>query len=880
MRSGLICALFLVLAFSGWVDRAVASDSSKDQVNFHIPRQDAGTALNAFAKQAQVQILFDYTLAKGKETQPVMGKLEIWDALQQLLIDTGLKGVKVDSRRYSVVLTDNKTRDYNNMNKNRNGIATALATLLSATTTTGAAAQTDSPRALEEVVVTAQKRAESLQDVPVTVNALSSENLVDAGAENLFEVANLVPGMVFSRAPDDGLALTLRGLGTPARTQSFDQSVALFLDGTFMGKGRMYSAAFFDVERMEIIKGTQSTLLGKNSSLGAISIITRKPGDEFAGNIKLSAELANGGWGFDGGMDIPVTDSFALRAALHKTDQDGWVKNVLTGEDVPADEETGLRLTGVYTPSDELTATVSYQYSESIRTGNGFQYVDKGGYFNDAVIEAMGEARLDDKKTALCPECPGEESHHDTEVNALSLTLDYAFNELTLTSITSVADYTIKFFDDFDFGHALDEVNFAILNPGELSYYSTYFERDEDYDQFSQELRIASPGDQTLTYMAGLFYFTSDWESSEQQNWSTPNFPPPAIGDLSQQAFNGPFTNNFDQKTDSISLFGQVTLNHTERLRSTLGLRYTDEKKDVVFERVQGSPATLWNTIINPPFNKPLEFDDSFVNGNLNVQYDATENAMVYFSYGVGSKTGGFAESAEVGSADPELSVDQAGARVETEEARTIEVGAKMSLLDNTANLNIALFQTDIEDFQETSFQVLGPAAAFFLTRNIDAKSEGVELDGQWQATNNLRVSGGLTYADAINDEDGTDLAQAPKLTGSLGFLLENNIGSDHLLTTQSYVRYRDEMVSQINETFPSDSLTTLDLTISLASLTGNWELSLIGTNITDELSADFSAPPAAPTGAIFGAPAGDQGVVVEAPSALRSVTLQFSYDF
>ena len=221
----------------------------------------------------------------------------------------------------------------------------ALAVLLGLQVGTVALAAT-----LEEVVVTAQKREQSLQDVPITISALSGENLEDFGVNDLFEVANLVPGMVFSRAPDDGLALTLRGLGTPARTQSFDQSVALFLDGMFVGKGRMYSSAFFDVERMEVIKGTQSTLLGKNTSLGAISIITKKPGDVLGGNLLLSREFENGGWGFDGAVDIPITDVLAVRTAIHYVDQDGWVKNTLTGQDVPADEDLGFRAHGGFHP--------------------------------------------------------------------------------------------------------------------------------------------------------------------------------------------------------------------------------------------------------------------------------------------------------------------------------------------------------------------------------------------------------------------------------------------------------------------------------------------------------------------------------------------------
>ena len=753
-------------------------------------------------------------------------------------------------------------------------ISLTVASMLAGLLTGGAQAA-----ALEEIVITAQKREQSLQDVPVTVNALSGENLEDFGVDDLFDVANLVPGMVFSRAPDDGLALTLRGLGTPARTQSFDQSVALFLDGMFVGKGRMYSSAFFDVERMEVIKGTQSTLLGKNTSLGAISIVTRKPGEELAGNAKISAEVENGGYGFDGGIDLPVSENLAVRLAAHYIDQDGWVTNVLTGEDVPADKELGFRATAVFTPTDRLTATLLYQHSDSERRGNAFQFVDNGGFFTPEALDFIGEARLDDVKTAICPECPGGESFHDTSVDSANLSIDYDFNELTLTSVTSFATYDIEFFDDFDFGNTFDEVNFNILNPGQIVPYSTYFERTEDYDQFSQELRLTSPAGGIVEYMTGLFYFKSDWTSSEEQNYRTPNFPPPPIP-VSGQIFNGTFTNNFDQETETLSVFGQVTYNISDHLRATLGLRYTDEEKDVVFGRVQGANATIWNSVINPPFAAtPLEFNDSFLNGNLNVQYDATENTMLYASYGLGSKTGGFAESAEVQSADPALDVSLNGSRVETEEAETFELGAKMSLLDGAANLNIALFRTEIEDFQETSFQVTADGAQF-LTRNIDVESEGFELDGQWQATEALRILGGVTYAESVNAGDGTTLAQAPEYTGSFGFMYEQEVSSNLLLTLSGFGRYRDEMVSQINETFPSESLTSFDMTISIANLDETWELSLIGTNITDEVATDFSGPPAAPVGALFGAPTGDQGITAEAPSALRSVSLQLSYDF
>ena len=131
---------------------------------------------------------------------------------------------------------------------------------------------------LEVVTVTAQRRSESVQDIPVSVVAIGGESLAQDGIKDLVQAATQVPGVVFSRAPDDGLALTFRGLGTVARSQAFDLSEALFVDGTFMGKGRLYTTSMFDLDRMEFIKGTESTLLGKNASLGAISVITRQPG--------------------------------------------------------------------------------------------------------------------------------------------------------------------------------------------------------------------------------------------------------------------------------------------------------------------------------------------------------------------------------------------------------------------------------------------------------------------------------------------------------------------------------------------------------------------------------------------------------------------------
>jgi iron complex outermembrane receptor protein len=732
----------------------------------------------------------------------------------------------------------------------------------------------DESTKLEVIEVTSQKRVQSLQDVPVTVSAISGAMLDKYGVDDLFKVADLVPGMVFSRAPDDGLALTLRGLGTPARTQSFDQSVALFLDGMFVGKGRMYSAAFFDVERLEVIKGTQSTLLGKNTSLGAISIVTKKPRDTLGGYLQGAVELENGGYSIDGAIDIPLSDDLAIRVSTRMSEQDGWVENLATKRDVPKDNDAGVRLTAMYTPHDDLTITANYQHSKSERIGNGYQYVDNGKYIPDAVIDLIGEVDLDDTKTALCEECPNNESFHDTTVDTFSLTIDKEFSNFSLTSITSYAQYDMHFWDDFDFGLPIDELTY--LTEGNANFYSTYFERVEDFDQASQEFRVMSTADSKLEYIAGLFFFQSDWDSSETQNFRTPNFPPPLQGEI----FNGTFTNNFVQKTSTVSAYGQGTYHLSDDFRMTLGLRYTSEDKEVQFDRIQGDYATLWNSVINPPFESDLTFDDSFVNGNFNLQYDLHKDIMLYASYGLGTKTGGFAESAEVGSADPSLDVSEGGAAVKSEEAQTYEMGTKLSLLNQRMNLNLAVFKTDIKDFQETSFLVTEGSAAF-LTRNVDVESEGFEIDLKLQATADLIINGGLTYAKSVNADDGSELAQAPKITSVLGFLYETEVDSINMtLHSSGFVRYRDKMVSQINETFPSGSLTTADFTVGLRNAEDLWGVELIVSNLFNERGSDFSGPPAAPIGALFGAPTGDQGITSETLNEQRMVKIQFRYDF
>jgi iron complex outermembrane receptor protein len=694
-----------------------------------------------------------------------------------------------------------------------------------------------------EIIVTAQKRSQSTKDVPATVSVLGEEQLARAGVKDLFQAAVLVPGTTFSRAPDDGLQLTIRGLGSPARTQSFDQSVALFLDGTFLGKGRLYSNAFFDVERIEVIKGTQSTLLGKNTSLGAISIVTKKPGTSLEGYVSGGAELENGGEFVEGALTLPASDQLRFRFAGKYSDINGWVYNDLTGGRYPKDRDIGFRSTMVFEPHEGLDATLSYQYSDTRRIGNGYQFVDP----DHLLPTSLGDGVLDGHKTSFVSQGEEGQSVHRTKSHIGNLTLNAPIGRNVLTSITSYASYKIDFVDDFDFG-AKD---------------ATYFLRNEDYHQFTQELRITSPATDRFSYVAGLFYFDSNWKSAESQIYNTPLAIPPGT------IFQGGFRNDFTQKTKTISAFVSTTYRFSEALRLNLGLRYTDEKKDASFGRVAIAPFTFWNQVVNPPFAaQALPFKDNFFNGNASIQYDVSPAVTLYAGYGRGTKTGGFAESAQVLTGNPSLPSDAGGSSVRSENADSFEIGAKGNAFDRAVNFELSVFLTKVSNFQDTTF-----TGASFDTANVNVRSVGAEGNFRARLGGGFRLEGALTYADAkITAPTERPVAGAPKWTGNIGLLFDHDISSGLAFFSSAYVRHRSSMIHQRILTFRSEPWTPVDISAGIRAPDDRWEIRLSGRNVFNAVSADFSGPPADPTLA--------PSIRVDAPSPLRSVRLEATIRF
>jgi iron complex outermembrane receptor protein len=665
---------------------------------------------------------------------------------------------------------------------------------------------------LEEVIVTAQKRAENVQDIPLTINVVDGNILDDFSIRDTNDLAASVPGLTIQHTPQNLSQVTVRGLGTGSGGESLDQSVGLFIDGIWAGRIREFQAALFDVERIEVIKGTQTTLLGKNTSLGAVSIISRKPGEQFGGYIQGDYEFEFDSVYATGAVDIPTAFG-NYRLAFNEVDESGYVDNETTGNEVPERDQTTLRVSGNWGIGHNGDLLLMYQWDELEIRGDTFQPdEDQLGFM--VGMDPTADIGIDQTKTAYTSYGPSGDAHDEQDSQRGVLQYDHDFSNYRFTSLTGWSDYDNDRLIDSDF-----------LS---VDYLTTSYE--SDYDQFSQEFRIASPGGEKLDYILGLYYLDStlDYTGLTDVSFPWPELPSPVPLDSTSLL-------SYEQDTEVWSLFGQATINLGNAWRITLGLRYTDEEKDAVWGRERlrsGGPlADIISDLLAPEIAPtPLNRTEDNLDGSVNVQYDISDNMMTFISWARGSKSGGF--SLDV--ARPEE------AEYDTEEAETIEIGLKSNLAGGAAILNASLFYTEIDNFQVNTFVGDG-----FLTETVPAESQGLEMEGQWAVTRDFLLGASATYAEAEEQDSGLRLPYAPEWAASLSARYEYPWSSAELLwQVEGIVNYRDEQYQQRGERSLDDELTLFDLRIALASASETWDVAIVGRNLLDdETSFGFDYP-------------------------------------
>ena len=770
------------------------------------------------------------------------------------------------------------------MRSTKSAIATAL--LLSGISTGALAQATAEPSAavpataeddgsVADIIVTAQKRAQSLQDVPVSISVVQAEAIAERNVTQLSDLPALVPGFEFVRAPAQTTGLTFRGLGPQAGNLSFDSSIGMFVDGVFLGNIRAFNQTLFDIQRAEFIKGSQSALLGKNSTVGALSIVNSTPTRESEGRIEGGVEVDDGGYFIDTALNAALSEGVFVRVSGRYSHQNGYIRNVATDHKGPENTDWGVRGQVLFDNEGPFNALLSFQHTDNKQIGIATQCVPPGFLFpgvpgapfapGTPIDAVCGDGLENDINAAFSsdPRMKDGDDNYRTRLNIASGTLNYDFGPATLTSITSALRSKTFNAADFDF----DVKDFSL------------WVRDEKYRQFTQELRLTSNDTSApLQYIVGAFYLKSRWKLIETRIWGIPDFPPFPIPGLPPggQLFNGNWVDDFRQSDRTISVFGQLTWKPTDKLTFNLGGRYSHDRKLVDFGRTPDTTKlTLWNTIIQAPF--PFQrLDpavDNLVSGSLAAQYEFDRDTTVYASIARSGKAGGYGEFAGV-PADPALPVvafngipllqgnPNRDSRVKPERANAYEVGIKANLFDRKVSVDAALFWTDIFNLQQLTF------TGQFIVTNDRVRNRGAEINFTARPFENLTLTGSAVYAKVRDIRNNQDSVNAPRFSasGSAEYLIPIDDGLD--FTLRGGFRHRSSKYNQLGEAERDGPFTTANFGARLESEQGWWA----NLNVENAFNAK---------GANFGFPGPDPFIVsFKALEPLRRVTISAGIKF
>ena len=688
----------------------------------------------------------------------------------------------------------------------------------------------------EEIIVTARKRAETVQDVPVTIGVVTPAALARTGVTNLLQLQSVAPGVNMAKGgAGTEVGVTLRGLGSAPGEPAFDSSVSLFVDGVYAPRSRDLAGALFDIDRIEVIRGTQAALLGKNTSLGAISLITRKPGDRFALDARASYEFERHSTLFAGGVDAPLSDTLKVRISGQADMDKGWVHDIITDKYAPRSNSEAIRAVVVWRPTEELDLTALAQHNLIRNHGTPNEQIGATDLPN-ILAAAAGypgtvDGRLDRRNAITTPSERNSESQERLRLDKYSLTANWQVFGHTLTSISAYSQDAVNNATDAD------------MLPGDYALRAV----DEKSHQFSQELRIVSPSERKFTYLAGALYLDSllDNDTLIRTNY------------LPITPVSGTVDTLFRQTDHTISVFGQADYKLTDKLRLTGGLRWTHETKKARLGRTIVEPGLL-GAFVFPAFDPfSLKRSESNLDYSGGLQYNFSREAMIYVSYGRGTKAGGFAQSLSDLSKSP----------YDNEVAKTLEAGVKLQSPDHRWTLNLSGFDTRVDGYQVVTF-----TGTQFAISNRNLSSRGFELEANWRPIMGLRLYVNNTYADAKDRATHNPIPLAPKWSGSAGFNYRGPLTNAIDWMADGSVDYRSKRYYQQDPaTSPvGRAFTPINCSLAFGANDDRWEVRLIGRNITNETELAFAFPTA------FLTPAEQTGIAERG----RTITLQLSIKY
>ena len=672
---------------------------------------------------------------------------------------------------------------------------------------------------IEEIVVTAQKREQNIQDVPVAVTAYSGHYLQESGIKDIRELAAIAPALTSSQSQNATTAsFSIRGIGTSAQNFGLESSVGLYIDGVYRARQSAIINNLVDIEAIEVLRGPQGTLFGKNTPSGAITMRTVRPG--FAPNAFV--EVTAGDFGLlniAAATNLPLIDDvLALRATVFSGRRDGYVSDLALGDDTINDRDrAGGRLQLYWTPNERFDARLIADYAEInetccaalTRQGNvtAFGRTDGMGnpiFGSDALLLQLGGTvlsgdRFDDYVMSL-----NRLPHSSNNDAGVSLELNYDFDKVTLTSISAYRE-----FDSFDRIDA-DFSNVDILTDTNAA----------QQNAFSQELRLGGEFGERVTYVAGAYYFTQDLDNVSTLDLGSATSPFLSADPLLAQAISGinlfsppfpavadPFPANafarddMRQDHESWAVFAQADFELSDAFVLTTGLRYTDEQKELLGNFTNGpmgpppdftqivtvltlvqmglldpadpnnAPTLLsafgptytpaWGLYTQPALAPQADLDETLnddqLTGTLKLSWFASDTTMFYASYGTGYKSGG----TNTDRINPIFSQTFG-----PETSKAFEVGMKADFPVQNLRLNVALHNTQVEDLQANAFTGNG----FNLQNAGNADTYGGEFELWWTPTESFRLQAYYVYSIADFEQfvNGTCWRATPFHTGTV----------------------------------------------------------------------------------------------------------------
>ena len=674
-----------------------------------------------------------------------------------------------------------------------------------------------------DIVVTATRRPEPLQKVPIAISVVDGDTLRNENRVSIQGISAIVPSLNFrSTASAKDQALFIRGLGTVSTSPGVEPTVSTIIDGVVLARQGQASMDLMDIDHIEVLRGPQGTLFGKNASVGAVNIVTRDPGDRLGGFIDVGYYTGGDEWRARAGVSGPLFGDkvgFSLTGAY--SHYDGNVTNVFDGSRVNGFRNAGVRGKLQFTPFDDFKMTFIADYAEARNT------TPQGVVSSTSLITYPTNAvsNFPAFATALGPVVAGPDnqqinSNYFTNARdrnyGASLQFDWTIGDYVLTSITAWRGWKNDQAQDQD---RLPAPAAAFPQQHDIG--------NLDFNQMSQELRLASPKGSLIDYQVGLFFFQGD-DHERYQRTTTLSTGTSYLG-----------VANYSVSNTSYAAFGEANIHFTNAFRATLGGRVTRDDLSYQFNRTSTSAVPVAG--IQTAFSSQGSTSSTGFSGRAGLQYDVTSKAMLYFTYGRGYKGPAYNVAFSM--------LPQDTRALKPEASDSYEVGLKSRFFDNMVRFNIAGFLDKFRNYQVNFFDTYNGSPVTRLINAGRVSTRGAEFDLSVQPTKAFTLAVSGAYTDARVDQficpagtnsscqiNGGPLPYAPKWKGNVRASYLVPLGGDLAVRLTTDANAQSKVQYSINQTVTTIQPSFGIWNAGIGLVSGNkWEVNFIVKNITDK---------------------------------------------